>query len=203
MLAPTTIKCFSINVSAWVYLQNMNPKYCPGCFSSSGIRTILYGMPSEEPDPAIYVVGGCLIDEGAPEMECIECHWAGSKTDVAKAARTKRFIYTDEDLTGLIIYKKLRISHEALSVLQDSETWREGFGLIMSFTTEGVYGPEGKLSWLWQRSWDTESEMRGDLMQNMGGGVPIWVIDKLIEIVLRLSEKESKNPAITDPWANY
>jgi hypothetical protein len=40
-------------------------------------------------------------------------------------------------------------------------------------------------------------------MQNMGGGVPIWVIEKLIEIVLRLSEKESKNPAITDPWANY
>ena len=89
--------------------------------------------------------------------------------------------------------ENLRISHEALAILQDCEVWCEGFGLRFGFTTEGIYGPEGKLSWLWQRSWDIESDMRSDLMENMGGGVPIQVIDKLIEIILKLPQEESKH----------
>ena len=81
----------------------------------------------------------------------------------------------------------LQISHEALTQLQESTVWNERIGLSTGFSTEEVYGPTGKLSWLWQSSWVTESAMRNDLMQNMGGGVPIEVINELVTIVLRRS----------------
>ena len=88
---------------------------------------------------------------------------------------------------GSPIMNIVRISHKALSELQESKAWNESIGLSSSFTTEEVYGPTGKLSWLWQCSWDSESMMRNDLMQNMGGGVPIDVINELVAIVLRHS----------------
>ena len=83
----------------------------------------------------------------------------------------------------------LRISHEALTQLQESTAWNESIRLSTGLTTEEVYGPKGKLSWLWQSSWATESAMRSDLMQNMGGGVPIEVINELAAIVVRLFNK--------------
>ena len=55
----------------------------------------------EEPDPAIYTIGGCVISENMPDFECVECHWRGSKSEVRKATRARRFIWTDSD--GLII----------------------------------------------------------------------------------------------------
>jgi len=30
-------------------------------------------MPSEEPDPAKYVIGGCLIEHDMPDYKCIKC----------------------------------------------------------------------------------------------------------------------------------
>jgi hypothetical protein len=41
------------------------------------MRIILYGMPSEEPDPAIYTIGGCCISDDMPKYECVECGWKG------------------------------------------------------------------------------------------------------------------------------
>jgi hypothetical protein len=55
----------------------MPTKRCPYCTSNTGIRTILYGMPSEEPDPAIYTIGGCVIFDDMPKYECIDCGWKG------------------------------------------------------------------------------------------------------------------------------
>ena len=48
-------------------------KKCPTCGSSDDVREYLYGMPSEEPDPAKYVVGGCLVWEDMPDYKCISC----------------------------------------------------------------------------------------------------------------------------------
>ena len=47
-------------------------------------------MPSSEPDPDRYVIGGCCVSPDGidPEMECINCEWQGSKADVRKATRT-------------------------------------------------------------------------------------------------------------------
>ncbi|MEI7550071.1 MAG: hypothetical protein WCJ91_06300 [Actinomycetes bacterium] len=55
----------------------MSKKSCPGCASTSGLRSIFYGMPSTEPDPAIYVLGGCDFEDDSPHKECMECGWKG------------------------------------------------------------------------------------------------------------------------------
>jgi hypothetical protein len=61
------------NVSGPFYLFTMTIKRCPYCFSETGIRTILYGLTREEPDPAVYTIGGCVIFDDMPKFECIEC----------------------------------------------------------------------------------------------------------------------------------
>ncbi len=48
-------------------------KKCPICKSIEGVRFYLYGMPSEEPDPKKYVVGGCLVSEDMPDYKCVTC----------------------------------------------------------------------------------------------------------------------------------
>jgi hypothetical protein len=70
------------SVSAPLYLFLMTTKGCPNCFSDNGIRTILYGLPMEEPDPAIYTIGGCCISDDMPEYECISCGWCGQKIEI-------------------------------------------------------------------------------------------------------------------------
>ena len=87
----------SFLVSGSLYLQDMNSLNCPSCLSDESVRTILWGMPSEEPDPSEFAVGGCCIEENMPEMKCIKCGWQGSLLEAEKAARNRRFIWTDED----------------------------------------------------------------------------------------------------------
>jgi len=157
---------------------------CPGCLSDVSIRTIFWGMPSEEPDPAIYVTGGCCVEEDMPEMECIKCGWRGSKVDVEKATRMRRFIWTDEDMPGIIFHKKFRITHAVLAHVEASEIWQNATSLNSQFTPESIYGPEGKLSWLWSLSWDSEEAMKSDLYTNMGGGVPLEIIEELVRITV-------------------
>lgn len=48
-------------------------KKCPVCESAKGVRLYIYGMPSEEPDPAKYVIGGCLASEDMPDYKCLTC----------------------------------------------------------------------------------------------------------------------------------
>jgi hypothetical protein len=69
---------------------------CPKCKTASGVREILYGMPSEEPDPDVFIVGGCLVERNQPTHRCITCGWQRIKN---------RFVYDDEDLVGITIIK--------------------------------------------------------------------------------------------------
>jgi hypothetical protein len=64
------------------------------------VQTILWGLPSEEPNPHVFVMGGCCIEDDMPEMKCIKCGWQGSSLEAEKTARLRRFIWTDEDETG-------------------------------------------------------------------------------------------------------
>lgn len=79
----------------------MNSLSCPSCLSDQIVRTILWGMPYEEPDPSEFVMGGCCVEEDMPEMRCIKCGWQGSALEAEKAARVRRFIWTDEDEGGI------------------------------------------------------------------------------------------------------
>ncbi len=91
------------DVSRSGYLRTMDEKYCPGCFSSTGLRKILYGMPASEPDPDIYVMAGCTSEDRSAQMQCIECERAGTTGQVRKATRARRFITTAEDLKGITV----------------------------------------------------------------------------------------------------
>jgi hypothetical protein len=73
--------------------------------------------------------------------------------------------------------------------LERSRAWQKATSFNSQFTPESIYGPEGKLQWLWSSSWDSEEAMKSDLYTNMGGGVPIEIINELIRIV---SKKTSK-----------
>ena len=69
---------------------------CPNCASERGIREILYGMPSEEPDPAVYLIGGCLVEPNQPSHRCITCGWERVKN---------RFVYDEEEVLGITFAK--------------------------------------------------------------------------------------------------
>ena len=73
------------------------------------------------------------------------------------------------------------ITHASLAELETSEPWKKWAESGHSFTAAGIYGPGGKLGH-WGHSWDTASQMRSALCCNMGGGVPIDVIEHLVEI---------------------
>jgi hypothetical protein len=50
---------------------------CPTCLTATGVRKIIWGMPSEEPDESRYFIGGCLIDDQMPDYKCLTCGWEG------------------------------------------------------------------------------------------------------------------------------
>lgn len=50
---------------------------CPRCDSVSGLKEIIYGLPSEPFDYALYETGGCCISEKDPTRMCRECGWQG------------------------------------------------------------------------------------------------------------------------------
>ena len=67
-------------------------KPCPNCKSTEGVREYLYGMPSEEPDPAKYAIGGCLIEDDMPDYKCIKC-----STDFSESSEVARDNLTATD----------------------------------------------------------------------------------------------------------
>ena len=85
----------------------------------------------------------------------------------------------------------LRITHYALSKLEQSQVWlTSGFYGQVGFKAEEIYGPDGKLNWLWALTCEESMAMRSDLLTNMGGGVPIDVIEALVSIYLVEASEE-------------
>ncbi len=79
----------------------------------------------------------------------------------------------------------LRISHDALAKLELTSAWIDShLSKKAGYSAEEIYGPGGKLSRLWSMSWLEAGEMRAELMENMGGGVPIEILDALVAICL-------------------
>jgi hypothetical protein len=39
---------------------------------------MLWGMPSEEPDPNLFYMGGCVVEDEMYEYKCIKCGWEGN-----------------------------------------------------------------------------------------------------------------------------
>lgn len=67
----------------------INYKRCLKCHENRGVR-ILYGYPAPEAVEleAIgkLVIGGCMIEIGAPEYECLNCHYQWTSAEAIEAA---------------------------------------------------------------------------------------------------------------------
>jgi hypothetical protein len=73
-----------------------------------------------------------------------------------------------------------QITNKSLVALEASRAWRKwAIGLSAGFTATEIYGPDGKLPH-WGSTWPTARAMQSALCDNMGGGVPIEVIDELV-----------------------
>lgn len=55
---------------------------CPKCNEIGKVKEILYGMPSEDYNQEKYVLGGCCLSDGDPEIQCTNCDWTGMKESV-------------------------------------------------------------------------------------------------------------------------
>lgn len=55
------------------------PSHCPSC-GSPRVASILYGEPTfdsdlqHDIDSQRVVLGGCMVSEGMPEWQCVDCH---------------------------------------------------------------------------------------------------------------------------------
>ena len=75
-----------------------------------------------------------------------------------------------------------KITCESLAALEESHAWKTWLGVnAYGWTTLYVYGPDGRMGY-WGMVWTTAQAMRSTLCQNMGGGVPIEVIDQLVSL---------------------
>lgn len=74
-------------------------KKCPVCNSIDGVREYLYGMPSEEPDPAKYVIGGCCPSDEMPDYKCLKC-----STDFYSDSKKNHHRFMSTDSSGLSIF---------------------------------------------------------------------------------------------------
>jgi hypothetical protein len=65
---------------------------------------------------------------------------------------------------------------EVLEELGETEIVLSGQNL----TYQQIYGPGGKLGHYFSQTWQSADDMRSELMQNHGGGIPVDVIEKLV-----------------------
>ncbi len=56
-------------------------------------------------------------------------------------------------------------------------------GIVLSgenLTYLQIYGPGGKLGYCFSQTWKGAEDMRSELIQNHGGGIPVDVIEKIV-----------------------
>ena len=60
----------------------IKPDFCPRCKSDNDIRQIMYGLAtyedSKEAEKGKIVLGGCVIEPGAPDWFCGSCEYEWS-----------------------------------------------------------------------------------------------------------------------------
>lgn len=69
-----------------------------------------------------------------------------------------------------------KMTIEALEEIGETEIFISGKNLTFS----EIYGLGGKMGHYFSQTWTTADDMRSDLMQNHGGGIPIDVIERLV-----------------------
>jgi len=81
---------------------------------------------------------------------------------------------------------EIRLSAFALSELQLSAEWNDWMRESpLQLTTQEIYGSKGRLGHLWEQSWNSPTLMLYSFLNNMGGGVPVEVIQEIVDICFR------------------
>lgn len=79
----------------------------------------------------------------------------------------------------------LRVTHEALALLQESDSWKNWrAGANGHFTAEGIYGNGGLISTIWGKEFASAEDLDGAFCENMGGGVPREITNELVKICI-------------------
>jgi hypothetical protein len=104
-----------------------------------------------------------------------------------------KFIWSNEDLSHLTIIRKLRIDSQVLSELVNSKVWKDYFEVEIGITPNDIFGEDGPLNWLTHKTWISVEDMEADLYQNMGGGIPIPVLDELAILVAKRNLNSEDN----------
>ena len=94
---------------------------------------------------------------------------------------------------------KWRITETALTALEKSKAYKAWVKNGPAFTPAEIYGPEGKLNGNWNITHDTAESLRSALKTNMGGGVPISIIDAMVDAA---QVPEPDGELITDKKGN-
>ena len=53
--------------------QKLSDMACNKCGAIGKFKRIIYGLPSDDFDFEKYAVGGCIIEENAPDIQCKVC----------------------------------------------------------------------------------------------------------------------------------
>ena len=94
---------------------------------------------------------------------------------------------------------KWRITDTALTALEKSKAYKAWVKNGPAFTPAEIYGPKGKLNGNWNITHDTAESLRSALKTNMGGGVPISIIDAMVDAA---QVPEPDGELITDKKGN-
>ncbi len=141
--------------------------------------TFSFGRTNED-RPGIYLTFCATLDHLVPYAR-------GGRTDETNLVTScwpcnyGKAEYSLEEIGLTSISITWKITQDSLARLAKSDAWKESIPSLPEGTSpQNIYGPDGTLGFYSSMTWASPSEMRSDLMQNMGGGVPLKVIDSLV-----------------------
>ena len=68
------------------------------------MQTTPRGKQLDQSEAMNPILSDSFTEEVLSEVKCLKCEWQGSLLEAEKAARYRRFIWTDEDTPGIKFY---------------------------------------------------------------------------------------------------
>ena len=73
---------------------------CHLCFHR--LKWFAYGMMASPPDEDLYIMGGCMIGPGQPDLGCSNCGWEGREEDLGTIQGRVIFAVVDEESKSFV-----------------------------------------------------------------------------------------------------
>lgn len=98
---------------------------------------------------------------------------------------SRRSIREDEKVPEAQHWEITEACLDSLGASRPWKVWREAWekaGQASEFTPQSIYGPDGRMPQFNGQQWASAADMRAALCTNMGGGVPIEIIEELVRL---------------------